>query len=713
MKKRILLALFCVVVIPVFASAQNTDEEDVVKITSKLVQVDVVVTDAKGNQITDLKASDFTILQDGKQQKISGFSYVPLGSSNQPAVTEKRDKNQPLPPLGTRRPGTRGRVITFVVDDGNCRVSAVGMKASREALEKFVTVQMQPEDVVAIFQTRSGSSMFQQYTSDRNQLLRAAKKIRWYPPAGGCAPTDGSFYPAARINTEVIGTASGPKGISEENPRERDRRELSEDRARDNQIVSSLGVLQYAIRGLDRIPGRKVLFFLSDGISLRARDGRAMTAVDKLQDLTDLANRSAVVLNTIDIRGLFDATMIEARDRVTIIDNPLGSESVSNLREREVQASQDGLAYLARETGGEFFKNQNYLDAPIGQGLSIEKGFYLVAYEPDEGTFKGKFFNKIEVKLSQPDLRVSSRSGFLGIVDQTAVHKAKTGDSELYEAIAAPLPTAGMNLRLSASFANSSTAGSVVRAQVFVPGDEITFVDSNGKKKAVFDVVAVTLDEKNNVVDEFTKAHTFSVEPAAVPFIEKNGMIYSADVKVTTPGFYNFRVAMRNASSGRLGTVSQSVEIPELKRGRIHLSGLTITGVDASGKFETPSAANPDNAFAFVSSTAVPAIRQFRRGSVVAYPYTIYEATLTKDGKPNLATQVNLYRDGKLLVEGKPAPADLPPQTDWSRINDFGYLRLNPALTPGDYLLQITITDVAAGSKKAISTQYVEFEIVD
>ena len=252
-----------------------------------------------------------------------------------------------------------------------------------------------------------------------------------------------------------------------------------------------------------------------------------------------------------------------------------------------------------------------------------------------------------------------------------------------------------------------------VRAQVFVPGDEITWVDSNGSKKAVFEVVAVTLDEKNNVVDEFTKTHTFSIDPEALPHIAKNGLIYSADVRVTKPGFYNFRIAMRNTLSGRLGTVSQSVEIPELKHGRVYVSGLTISGVDADGKFETPSPANPDAAFALVPSTAVPAIRQFRRGSVVAYPYVIYDATLTKEGTPNLTTQVNIYREGKLVVEGKPTPADLQPQNDWSRINDFGYLKLNPALTPGDYLLQITVTDVAAGSTKATSTQYVEFEIVE
>ncbi|MEO6334701.1 MAG: VWA domain-containing protein [Pyrinomonadaceae bacterium] len=709
MKKRNFLALFCIAVFCVGASAQGVDEEDVVKITSKLVQVDVVVTDKDGNQVTGLKASDFTILQDGKPQTVSGFSYIPTGGSGQ-VPTQKGDKAGVLVPEGPRRSGTRGRIITFVVDDGNCRASLTGMKASREALEKFITIQMLPDDVVAIYQTRSGSSMFQQYSSDKTQLLRAARKIRWYPAAGGCAPSDGSFYDAARINTAVIATSRGEKGISEETADAKKRREQNEDRSGDYQVVGSLGVLRYAIRGLDRLPGRKVLFFISDGIPLQGRDGQILKAVDQLGDLSDLANRSAVVLNTIDIRGLFDPSMIEARDRVSTLDNAIATEAISDRRSRDVRSSQDGLAFLAGETGGNFYKNENFLDAPIGRALAIEKGYYLVAYEPNDATFKGKYFNKIEIKLSRPNLRVSSRSGFLGVVDKVTTTKAKTGDSELYEAIAAPLPTAGMNLRLSASFGNSTAEGNFIRAQIYVPGEEITFIDSKGQKKAVFDVVAVTMNEKNEVIDEFTRAHTFSVDSAALPLIAKNGMIYSVDVKVMKPGSYNFRVALRDANSKRIGTVSQVVQVPELKPGRLFVSGLVVTNVDAAGKFSTPGAADPANAFALVASPGVASIRNFRRGSVIAYPYNIYNAKLGRDGKPNLTVEVNLYQDGKLLIDGEPRPADLQQQSDWSRISDFGYLRLNDKTPAGEYVLQVIVRDLAAGKD---SSQWSDFQIID
>ena len=113
-----------------------------------------------------------------------------------------------------------------------------------------------------------------------------------------------------------------------------------------------------------------------------------------------------------------------------------------------------------------------------------------------------------------------------------------------------------------------------------------------------------------------------------------------------------------------------------------------------------------------ISGPAAAAIRQFRPGSVIAYPYTIYNATL-QGGKPNLTVQVDLYREGKLVVGGKPQPADLQPQSDWTRISDFGYLKLNDKSEPGDYLLRIIVTDLLAGGKKAVSTQYVEFEVVN
>lgn len=689
-------------------NAQTPDDDDVVKITSKLVQMDVVVTDAKGNQVTDLTAADFQIFEDGKQRKITGFSYVPFT----PVAANETRPNVVIPPT-SRRSGHRGRVIAFIIDDGNCRASLTGMKAAREGLEKFINEQMQPDDLVAIYQTRSGSSMFQQYTSDRVQLLRAARKIRWLPPSVGCSANDGSLFEAARPNSESLPTVQGLKSLSIESEEERKIRERDEDLSRDHQAVGALGVLQYAVRGLERIPGRKVLFFVSDGVPMLSRSNEMLTAADAMRRITDLANRSAVVVNTIDSRGLFYADGIEARDDISTLGDPTATDKIAAARRREEFAPQDGLAFLAAETGGKFFKNQNYLHKPMADALSIEKGYYLVAYEPDDETFKDKQFNKIDVRVTRPGLRVSSRSGFLGVVDRKEDRKAKTGDSELYEAIVAPLPGAGMNLALTAYFGNTPAAGSFVRSLIHINGNDITFTDEpGGSKKASVDVVAVTLNEKNEVLEEFTHAHTFKVQAANIPLIEKNGLIYSADVKVKKPGFYNFRVALRDTNSRKLGTASQVVQVPELKPGKLFVSGLVVSAVNSAGKFHVPGAVDPANAFVLPASRGVPAIRIFRRGSVIAYPYQVYNAKVPSNGKPNLTVEVNLYSDGKLVIDGAPQPADLQAQKDWSRITDFGYLRLKDNMPVGDYVLQVIVRDLAAG-KNAVSSQWSDFQVVD
>lgn len=700
------LVLVCAAVFGSVAFGQ--DEEDVVKITSQLVQVDAVVTDKKGAQVTDLTANDFQILQDGKRQEITGFSYVPLGNNS----PQKQQTGQ-LISSGTLRRTGRGRVITFVVDDGNCRASSSGIRASREALQKFLNEQMLPDDMVAIYQTRAGSSMFQQYTSDKTALQRVVGRLRWYPNASGCPVGDGSYFDAARVNTAAIPSANGVKAINEESADEKARRELTEDRNRDNQVLGTLGVLRYALRGLERLPGRKVMILMSDGMPYQSRSGEMLDAIFYFRDLTEQANRAAVVINAFDIRGSINPDIIEARDDVSTLGDPLASDQLVNDRRREQINTQNGLVFLANETGGKFYHNQDYLDKPLANALSIERGYYLIAYEPDADTFKGKKFNKIEIRVTRPELSVQTRTGFIGVTDQPVKTTAKTGDSELYEAIVAPLPTAGLDMALTAYFGNTTEEGNFIRSSLHLSGSDITFTDeAGGLKKAVVDVVAVTMDDKNKVIDEFTHSHTFKVPAAAVPTIEKNGLLYSADVKVQKPGVYNFRVALRDVNSKRIGSASQVIEVPDLKQKRLFVSGLVATQVDANGKFVTLQKTEPSAAFAIPTSAGVASIRQFHRGSVIAYPYNVFNAKVAEGGKPNLTVEANLYFDGKLLIDGKPLPADLQPQTDWTRISDFGYLKLNPNMPVGDYVLEIIVRDAARG-KDAMSSQTTDFQVVN
>lgn len=677
-------------------------EQDVVHITTNLVQIDVLVTDKDGNQVTDLRANDFELLQDGKPQKITSFSYVNTAPAPQtaPLVPKGNSNNAVVSPPVRVRPGNPGRLITFIVDDGNCAASHLGMIAAEEGLEKFVKEQMQPDDLVAVYQTRAGSSVFQQYTSDKALLLRAIRKIRWYPPTGTCAFNDGSFSPAA--------------GSSTESEDERRRRESAEDSTRNNQVVGTIGVLRYAIKGLAKVGGRKLMFLLSDGLPLRGRNGEILSARDVLQDVTDLANRASVVINPIDVRGVYSSAIIEARDEVLTKEDPNASDKVIGTRTADTITAHEGLFFLADETGGRFYTNSNFLDVPLRRALNLEKGYYLLGYQPDEGTFKGRQFHKIKVRLNRPELRVVSRAGFVGTTEKEMRAKPRSGDSELYEALVAPLPKPGLELGLTAFFANTAAKGNFVRALIHLNGRDITFVNEpNGKIKAVFDVVAVTLTEKSAVVDEFNRTHTFIIDAAALPLIKNNGLIYTTDVPIKKAGAYNFRVAIRDAASKQIGSAGQVIEVPDLSKGNLLLSGLTVSAVDQNGKFATPASVTPENALALTASNGVPAIRQFPRNTIIAYSYTLYNAGIDKaSNQPNLSLQLNLYRGGKLISEGAPQPVKLEAQTDLTRINDYGYLRLKPNVEVGDYALQIVVKDLLAKGKNQIASQWVDFEVI-
>src|SRR5438128_2672258 len=109
------------------ASAFSQENPDTtIRITVNLVQVDAVVTDAKNRQVTDLKASDFEIRQDGKPQKITHFSYIstlPAPAATPvtaPIARTPQPRNAPAPPptpVRALRPGHVRRTIAMVVDD--------------------------------------------------------------------------------------------------------------------------------------------------------------------------------------------------------------------------------------------------------------------------------------------------------------------------------------------------------------------------------------------------------------------------------------------------------------------------------------------------------------------------------------------------------------------------------------------------------------------
>jgi len=152
-------------------------KDDVVRISVTLVQVDAVVTDDKGKQVTDLKPGDFQILEDGRPQRITNFSYLSNVSARPAEPARLPDKLAPPVPTRLLRPDEVKRTLALVVDDLSMSFESIAY--ARYALKKFVDEQMQPGDLVAILRTGAGIGALQQFTSDKRQLYAAIERLHW------------------------------------------------------------------------------------------------------------------------------------------------------------------------------------------------------------------------------------------------------------------------------------------------------------------------------------------------------------------------------------------------------------------------------------------------------------------------------------------------------------------------------------------------------
>jgi hypothetical protein len=280
-----------------------------------------------------------------------------------------------------------------------------------------------------------------------------------------------------------------------------------------------------------------------------------------------------------------------------------------------------------------------------------------------------------------------------------------------------PFGAGGVDLRLTSLFINTVNTGSALRSMLLIDPRTLTFKQqADGQYQTVLDIIAVTFGEDGRLVDQLNRIETIRVRPEDFQRFLKQGMVYDLNVPIKSPGAYQFRIAVRDAATERVGSASQYVEVPDLRKKRLTLSGLVIA---------SPSGQSPASASGTVASTAGgavadedrqrdPAMRRFRRGTLLDYGYVIYNARLDRAvGRPRLMIQTRLFRDGQQVYAGQAQPFDPNQQTELERIEAAGRLQLGMDLPPGEYALQVVVTDSLANQAHRIATQWIDFELVN
>jgi VWFA-related protein len=717
-------------------SPEKTPGDDVLRVTTNLVQLDVLVQDKDGKQVTDLRPEDFEVIEDKDKRQITSFSYVALGPTvtvSQPVKTETGKTPVVAAPLKVEQVH---RTIALVVDD--LGLSFESTISVRDALKKFVNEQMQSNDLVAILRTSRGIGSLQQFTSDKRLLLAAIDTISWYPSGRG------GLSPGPQIDTQT--GQDSTQGLQFLN-------EMEEARSA-AYSVGTIQTLSRILRGMKDLPGRKALMLYSESFMLFTSQGRNVQLLDALQKLTDQANQSSAVIYTIDASGLnpLDVTaservqgqsytfnpeafgsVVQPRNRVATqrIDAPRSMsaqaeadsasafrrlEGLMQQKENAQYQAQTVLSLLAERTGGTFTKNSNDLSLGTQRMLENESGYYLIGYRPEDNTIDPatgrRQFHDIKVKVKRPNLRVRARAGFYGVnLETTSSVTRRTRDVQLASALTSPFAASGIGLGITPIFGNDQAAGSYLRVLLHIDTKDLTFsAQPDGSRRAVMDVVAVTFGNEGKVVDQFSDTQTINVKEDAYQQMLKDGLVFILNVPSKNPGPLQLRVAVRDDTSERMGSASEFVQVPNLSANRLALSGLYVSGSPAPA--DSTSTGGGANKTSADDPMAGPAVRRLRQGMLLNYSYIIYNAQLDGSGHPQLQTQMKLFREGKEAFVGKLLPYNAGQQTDMKRLDAGGRLLVGGNLEPGAYVLQVTVTDLLVKNKRqSTATQWIGFEI--
>ena len=174
------------------------------------------------------------------------------------------------------------------------------------------------------------------------------------------------------------------------------------------------------------------------------------------------------------------------------------------------------------------------------------------------------------------------------------------------------------------------------------------------------------------------------------------------------------RAVVRDAASERIGSASQHVQVPDTRKGQLAVTGIFLKQAPQNWSIEfcSPSAEGKEGKVEAWSEGG-PAVRRYRPGQGIVYGYAVLNPKVKGPAKEfRVGSQVRVFRNGKLFFTGTYSHTLWKSQPDATRLEGGGVLSLGPGLSPGEYLMQIVVTDENAGKKKPPVAQWVDFEVV-
>jgi VWFA-related protein len=688
LRRALVLLLCCAIMLPqaVLAQQVRMGEGGVTfRVSSELVLVSVTVRDKKGELVRGLKQSDFTVLEDGKAQRIQSFdiedveNFAPapqVGPTQALMTAPKTDLLTGKSGLAHEALRDR-RLIVLFLDLSSLQTDDTDRAV--ESAKHFIAKQMTPADLVSVVTFDTGLKVAQDFSSDPKLLTAALDRVS---------------------GIEGVGQEAGTTGTSEGTP-EDSGSFVADDT--DYNIFNTdlrLQALATVARNLAGIDQKKSILYFSSGMTKTGVENQA-----QLRAAVNAAVRSNVSIYAVDSRGLEampaggSATAASLRGTSAYSGAAVQNDLDSNF------ASQETLVTIANDTGGKAFLDTNDFSKAYSKVQADSETYYVLGYRSSNPNRDGRF-RRIQVKLNRSDVKLEYRMGYYGPRDFQHFTK-EDREQQLQEELMSDLPNTDLPVYLATGYFRSTENKFYVPVSIVVPASAM--VVQSDKAKASLDVLGVVRDKATkfpvgNVRDniQLTVEQTQSVASSSAPVLTQQNATSSRrkNVQYNTgfllpPGRYHLKFVVRENQNGQVGTFESDLVVPDLHKEKMKMSSVMLSSQKAPAGKKSQS-----NPLVSDGQEIIPNIAHvFTTDQSMTLYYEVYDPAKSADKKDSihLLTSIEFFR-GKVKVYETPLVEAVHLNAADRKAAAFQFEVPMKALNPGWYTCQVNVIDDAGAA---------------
>ncbi len=533
-----------------------------------MVVVDVVARDSKGKPVSDLKQEDFTVLEDGKEQKVRIFNFQhpePSSARQEQAAPVNPNMVDNLPHFQS------GRALNVILMDA-LNTSRTNQAYMREAMIKFLE-KLPENEPIAVYLLGDKLRLMQDFTTDPALLKKVVSSFK------------GKNSPYLSVSADGTPVAPILPGIAQSLPPQmavqiREFQDQLTGSLTDQRVQLTLSSLNSLARTLSGYPGRKNLIWVSEtfpfDVMLTSASAKAtMNDRNYMHDIArtgNLLSDSQIAIYPLDARGLSGSGLFNVANNSDQYGNPVAGirSGVGGQMDQESDerlSSHTTMNDLAERTGGRAFYNTNDLEAAMRDSIDDGSTYYTLGYYPENKDWNGAFC-KIQVKLQRSGVKLHYRIGYFA-ADSTAFTKLnpKKQDQDFDEALSLNVPISTALPFKALIMPPSARTQNKVVVSYGVDPHALTFSEIEGGLRQVNMECAVRVFAKKSPEKTFAmEAQKMggTLNPEAYEKVVK-GFFPCRDQLSLQPGDYILRLGVRDNESGLIGTANATLTIPEEK----------------------------------------------------------------------------------------------------------------------------------------------------